>query len=139
MSNRDTADRKKMARDWVNLTLRGLAGVNTDCPEGDMGYFLVNSPIQNPDDAWPVILEVIRICRSDFYSKGNSEIGDKVISVLGAGPLEDVVVHHGDRFIDRIIDSAKSDALFLRALKSVWTDGVPDQVFSRISHVTGTY
>ena len=54
-----------------------------------------------------------------------------VIGSLAAGPLEDLIQYHGNRFIDRIETEARKNALFRHLLGGVWKSE-PPEIWSRI-------
>ena len=77
-----------------------------------------------PDAAWQVIQEIIARDKSD----GN-------LAYVGAGPFEDLLVHHGARFIDRVESCARSDAAFKRMLGVVWKNAIADDVWNRVKAI----
>lgn len=74
----------------------------------------------DPERAWDAILSVARRRPSE-----------KVLGMLAAGPLEDLVDQHGEAFIDRIEKEASSDPEFKRMLQQVWESGSPE-VWARV-------
>lgn len=70
-------------------------------------------------------LEIIRL-----IAKEKPE--DRVIYNLAAGPLEDLLVRHGVRVIDRIERLAHEDASFLFLVSGVWPERMPPTVQPRI-------
>ena len=75
---------------------------------------------EHPEDCWAAILAVL--------SRNPS---DRVLSVLAAGPLEDLIHMHGKRFIDRIETEARRDPAFRALLRGVWKSGIPE-IWARI-------
>ncbi len=65
--------------------------------------------IDDPERAWPIVCEVIR-----------RTTADDILAFVVAGPLEDLLVHHGPAFIDRVEALAAEDAHFKRAVSGVW-------------------
>ena len=45
---------------------------------------------------------------------------DRALCYLGAGPIEDLLRYHGDRFIGLIDDEATANARFRTALRCAW-------------------
>src|SRR6185312_3783949 len=74
-----------------------------------------------PDRAWQFILEVLRRNHSS-----------EILQVLSAGPLEDLLVKHGDAFIDRIEAEAWSNPLFAKLLGGVWRNVMGDHIWHRV-------
>jgi hypothetical protein len=64
---------------------------------------------EDPEAAWTVIRAVLARCDDD-----------RMLAYVAAGDLEDLLVHHGAAFIDRIEQEAASNPRFLRALVGVW-------------------
>jgi hypothetical protein len=54
---------------------------------------------------------------------------------IAAGPLEELLNHHGPRFIDRIEAEAERDPKFLRAVAGVWLRPRHGETWDRIQAV----
>jgi hypothetical protein len=78
----------------------------------------------DPEAAWSVIDQIL-----------GKDSSDVILSNVGAGPLEDLLVAHGARFIDRIEKRAKSDAIFKKLLGTVWKNAMPEDVWLRVKAV----
>jgi hypothetical protein len=74
----------------------------------------------SPEDVWEVILAVLSMRPSD-----------EVISVLAAGPLEDLIESEGDVFIERIETEARKNPAFRQLLGGVWRSGTPE-IWARV-------
>ena len=59
-------------------------------------------------------------------------ISDRVVSVLAAGPLEDLLAKHGPVFIDRVEQLARQDATFNCLLGGVWRNTMSEEVWERV-------
>jgi hypothetical protein len=125
MSNAD-----KLAAAWIALTLT---------PEDDQtdemfdnGFELNNHLFDNPEFAWEVILKIIQ--QSNFYKKNhiNNEKNEIILSNLGAGPLETLLSHHGNDFIERIERLAEGSKSLRFALNNTWKSDITDQIWSRV-------
>ena len=55
-------------------------------------------------------------------------LSDRVVSVLAAGPLEDLLAKHGPMFIDRVEQLASQDEKFNSLLGGVWQNTMSDRV-----------
>ena len=64
---------------------------------------------RDPEGAWDILLELIR--RAD---------GDRALAYIAAGPLENVLVAHGERYFPRVETETGRNAKFRRALVGVW-------------------
>lgn len=59
-------------------------------------------------------------------------LSDRVVSVLAAGPLEDLLAKHGPKFIERVEQLARQDEKFNFLLGGVWQNDMSDEVWNRI-------
>lgn len=73
-----------------------------------------------PEICWQALIEISRL-----------NPPEKVIEITGAGPLEDLIERHGDRFIDRIEAEARESPVFRKMLNSVWESG-SSEIWSRV-------
>jgi hypothetical protein len=78
---------------------------------------------QDAESCWLLILGVINVT-NDEYTLAN----------LAAGPLEHLINHHGDRFIDRIEMEGRANPKFREVLCGVW-DSVPQPLRQRLDDV----
>jgi hypothetical protein len=57
------------------------------------------------------------------------------LAILSAGPLEDLLVYHGDTVIDRVEAAAKANPTFAFLLGGVWRNAISQEVWDRICAV----
>ncbi len=76
---------------------------------------------EEPETAWLAILEILKI-----------DLTDDQISLLAAGPLEDLLVWHGSAFIDRVEEEAKSNVKFNHLLGGIWRREMSSEIWVRI-------
>lgn len=76
--------------------------------------------------AWRVILKILK-----------SDNSDEIISNLAAGPMEDILVHHGDVIISRVEEKIEKDIDFKKMIADVWQSDMPDDVWGRIKASLG--
>jgi hypothetical protein len=77
---------------------------------------------QKPDDAWPLVVEVIR-----------SATDEEVLGYVAADILEDLICEHSQALIDRVEVLAHEDEHFKRALAHVWGwTRIPPEVRTRL-------
>ena len=79
---------------------------------------------EEPEEIWRLILKVLTLNSSS-----------EILAVLSAGPLEDLLVKHGDTMIDRVEKEAKSNPLFATLLGGVWQNSMTDTVWARVQAV----
>lgn len=118
-------DKNKLINAWILLR-----HAEENSPEYNDNFWAFNSlsdiSIKEPELCWELI-EKIR-------KKDGSDV---VLSNLAAGPLEDLLVKHGNQFIDLIEKDAKKDMQFRKLLGAVWKNDIDDDVWTRIKRVAG--
>lgn len=78
----------------------------------------------DPEAAWSVIEKMLE-----------RDTSDVILSNVGAGPLENLLVAHGASFIDRIEKRAESDMTFKKVLGTVWKNAMSEDVWQRVKAV----
>ncbi|WP_353226572.1 DUF6869 domain-containing protein [Novosphingobium sp.] len=91
---------------------------------------------EQPEFAWAVIKHVI-----SQYSTGDLLIdyrteAQMVIGLVAAGPIEDLLQHHGPEFIDRIETEARSDLRVRWALRGMYQT-TTDEIWDRVQAASG--
>jgi hypothetical protein len=118
-----TADRKRIS-DWATAYI--CAQSDPDLLKGEHPLWWAVEQLMLPtegeqaEDCWRVILDVL-----------SREPPEKVLAILAAGPLEDLIHYHGPLFIDRIEREARMDPAFRDLLRGVW-EGGPPEVWARV-------
>ncbi|MCU7904827.1 MAG: hypothetical protein KZQ76_03050 [Candidatus Thiodiazotropha sp. (ex Epidulcina cf. delphinae)] len=87
---------------------------------------MIDLVIDHPERVWELILEILRIDDSE-----------EIIKAVGAGPLEDLMVHHGDHFIDKIEHEAANSKSLIIAMQNVWLDSDDTAFCSRFYDIAG--
>lgn len=84
---------------------------------------LFNMAHDEPDKLLLIIQEILNIDSSK-----------KTLGAIGAGALEDLLVHHGDDYIDKIIEISDFDANFKAAFQFTYIDkdDVSDGVYKKV-------
>jgi hypothetical protein len=80
----------------------------------------------SPEVAWPAILEILK--------RG---VTDEHLSLLAAGPLEDLLASHGAQFIERVEQEAACSPSFNRLLGGVWQNQMSQDIWSRVQKARG--
>lgn len=65
------------------------------------------------------------------------ELTEEQISLLAAGPVEDLLALHGVQFIDRIEAEARRSLAFALLLGGVWQRDIPLEIWQRVEAVRG--
>jgi hypothetical protein len=74
-----------------------------------------------PDASWSVIEELMKLADSDGR-----------LAIIGAGPVEDLLVHFPKEVIARIEARARADSSFRRMLSAVWPNSIPPAIYARV-------
>lgn len=82
--------------------------------------FMDLNDLESAEEAWRAILQVVA-----------RQPPERVVGMLAAGPLEDLIQCWGPQFIERIEQAAWRSADFRALLGGVWESGVPE-VWARI-------
>lgn len=68
----------------------------------------------------------------------NLDAAQSQIEVFAAGPVEDLLVHHGEAVIQKVVDLASRDDNFARALGGVWKRDMADKVWELVLRYRNT-
>lgn len=79
---------------------------------------------KEPEKLWQFVLTA--------YKRNFS---DRVLSVLAAGPLEDLLARHGADYIEQVERLAETDEKFNLLLGGVWRNSITDEVWNRVQAV----
>jgi len=74
-----------------------------------------------PQKAWEFILKILE-----------ADSSETILSNLAAGPLEDLLSEHGEKFIDEVELKARQNPKFTKLIMGVWQGSMSAQVWSRI-------
>ena len=114
-----------ISNEWLEAWSKGEpAPVGAEVGECLLDWEL---PREEPELCLEVILNIL--------SKLGGNPGDKRFSVLAAGPLEDLLAHHGSKVIDAIENYAKANPDFSLLLGGVWRSSIDASVWERVQHV----
>jgi len=100
---RDPGDRDLLASEWLSYA---ESGEEIRSWAYDALYDLID---EEPALAWTIILKLVHSAPSDV-----------AFDLAAAGPLEDLIVQHGQELIDLIEHQVQGDEVLSRALLKVW-------------------
>jgi hypothetical protein len=83
-------------------------------------------PDADPEAVW---LAVLRIVQHD--------LSEDQISILAAGPVEDLLAWHGEQYIDRIEAEAHRNPAFAHILDGTWRHDIPQAIWQRVEAARG--
>jgi hypothetical protein len=78
----------------------------------------------DPETLWLLILAI--------HGKDQSA---RIQEVLSAGPVEDLLTKHGDKFIERVEARARQDSTFAKLLGGVWKNRMSEDNWIRVQAV----
>jgi len=82
-------------------------------------------PRERPEEYLDIILIVL--------DKIRNEENDRLLGLLAAGPLEDLLHENGKQVVDRVEKYARIDPLFRKLLNGVWVTDVEENVKVQLS------
>ncbi|MDZ4098160.1 MAG: hypothetical protein U1E13_05600 [Methylophilaceae bacterium] len=82
-------------------------------------------PRENPSLCLEAILEILEVIPADTSNHH--------FQVLAAGPLEDLLVEHGETLVERIEKLARQHPDFRLLLNGVWDSGIKPEVVKQLS------
>jgi len=114
---------KDSFENWVDAYI-SIESTENHVSENHSGFWAVekfmNDVHSEPENCWEAILEILK-----------RKPSDRVIGLLSAGPLEDLIEYHGGKFIDRIELEARRNPDFRHLLGGVWESSTPE-IWKRI-------
>jgi hypothetical protein len=114
-------ERKQWATAYIEAQLLPQGEVGADHPLWwAIERTQLPETLERAEEVWEFLLEALSLSPPD-----------KVIGMLGAGPMEDLLDDWGPEFIDRIEAEAARSAAFRKMLGRVWESG-PPAVWARV-------
>ncbi|HEX9810574.1 MAG TPA: hypothetical protein VGA88_00590 [Burkholderiales bacterium] len=118
-------ERVRLAKTWIYAQQLGVGTLGYDRHSWAVDE-LVDLAFHQPDTLWELILRILEIDRSD-----------KTIAAIGAGPLEDLMVQHGEAFIGKVERLAAISPVFKAAMQNVWIEAGDTPVFNKFFAIAG--
>jgi hypothetical protein len=91
--------------------------------------------------AWEAVNDLVKTspdtCWALVHAIRAADGSDKILSNLAAGPVEDLLVYHGHRYIDDVERLSRTDPQFRKLLGGVWKNDIADDVWARILRIAG--
>jgi hypothetical protein len=115
--------REDVVRAWIlmNLSKEG----QPDYEDNFWAFSFVNDLTSDyPDEAFIVIRAILAL-----------DASNRVLQVLAAGPVEDLLVKHGPDLIGKVEVEAHRDPAFRKLLGGVWKSGIDSEVWRRVEGV----
>lgn len=83
-------------------------------------------PFADPEAVWQAVLRSIQ-----------RKLTEEQISLLAAGPIEDLLARYGAQFIERIEAEAQRSPAFAHVLGGVWRRDIPQEIWQRVEAARG--
>jgi hypothetical protein len=95
----------------------------------DDNYFWAFEKLDNlckntPELAWEIILGILE-----------ADSSESILENLSAGPLEDLLVYHGESVIEFVEVQAEKDPVFRKLLGGVWENAISADVWDRVQRL----
>lgn len=123
----NSTEKEELVNTWIRLQKLG-AKVGYKSSKTDAlfwSYEKIDDLIdKDPQTAWDVILTILKTDQSPI-----------IMADLSAGPLEDLLVRHGEQFIDTIEAEVKKNEKFAKLLGGVWKNKMKDEIWNRVQAV----
>lgn len=129
MRNRNLPDPEPLPehRALAEAWLRYNAGKsNEKNPEAWAGDRMIDLLFRDPEAAWQVINLIWR-----------QATDDRTLADLAAGPVESLLAHHGEAFIDRLYLLARREPVFRKMLGAVWRNSMSEPVWQKLKSIAG--
>lgn len=125
-------DAELIVSDWIAYIRLGADAPDEVQADGASMYDL---SWDDPELTWEVIQRIVqRYPEEELYTPLRTE-AQAVVGRVAAGPLEDLLGIHGERFIDRIEAAALADRRFAWALAGMYQFTMTDDVWDRVQDI----
>jgi hypothetical protein len=109
-------DVEALARDWAE---------DLECKdEGVQGAVVMMNFTAPPHIQWKFILEAVALAQTK-----------EQLGALAAGPMEHLLGHHGDDYVEKFEQRAAADSKFARAVTGMWQYMISNENWRRIEAV----
>jgi hypothetical protein len=85
------------------------------------GELMLDAVEEAPETVWPAVLKILE-----------HELTDEQIALLAAGPMEDLLAHHGAQFIERVEAEAQRNPRLNHLLGGVWKSSMTEDIWERV-------
>lgn len=121
----DKEEREKLLQSWIKCQDATQNSQEYEAEFWAADYFM-ELEFNDPELLWSLICELYK-----------RDLSDKVWGSLAAGPMESLLGHKGELFIDRIEEEAKCSPKFKDLLGGVWQNLMSDKIWERVKAAAG--
>jgi len=122
---RQSQERDRLVKTWIFAQRLGAGALGYERHSWAVDE-LVDLAFHQPNTLWELILRILEIDRSE-----------KVVEAIGAGPLEDLMVQHGEAFIERVAQLAAVSPTFKATMRHTWIEQGDTPVFKKFYAIAG--
>ena len=115
----------RLAKTWIFAQKIGVGNLGYERHRWAVDH-AIDLAFHEPNKLWQLILRILEIDKSDA-----------ILSAVGGGPLEDLVVQHGEALIDRIEQQAAKSPALKSAMHSTWLEEGDTPVCNRFLAIAG--
>lgn len=118
-------ERDRLAKTWIYAQKLGVGTFGYDRHSWAVDQ-LVDLAFHQPNHLWDLILRILEV-----------DCSEKIVKAIGEGPLEDLMVQHGEAFIDKVEQLAAKSPAFKAAMQNVWIEAGDTPVFKKFFAIAG--
>lgn len=100
---------------------------------------LLAAYVARDEDAFDVVYDMTRdepeLCWRFLELARASDLSDRDLAYISAGPFEDMMGHHGAAFIDRVETAARQDIKMRYLIGTVWQGGMAPVVWDGLERL----
>ena len=122
---RISQERERLAKTWIYAQQLGVGTFGYDRHSWAVDV-VIDLAFHQPNNLWELMLRIMEIDSSE-----------KIVKAIGAGPLEDLMVQHGEALIDKVEHLATKSAAFKAAMQNVWIEDSDTPVFKKFFTIAG--
>jgi hypothetical protein len=123
----DKSELNVIAKSWISLHHS-----KTNSKEYDENFWSFEKMSdycrKNPEYAWKIIIEIYE-----------NNPGEKIISNVAAGPLEDLLVNNGNFVLKWVNQYCLNNADFVNVLKMVWRNEISEDIWNELDGLIKKY
>tara|TARA_B100000780_G_C21082555_1_gene436025 strand:+ start:910 stop:1296 length:387 start_codon:yes stop_codon:yes gene_type:complete len=104
-------DTEKIVKDYIDYTKSDKLKPEDKALFRNSVYLFHDLYINDPEKAWELIVAIIDATDDEW-----------VLTSVGCGELESLLVRHFDQFIDRVVKNSRKNKKFAFVMSCVWPD-----------------
>lgn len=115
-------------QDWQDFAAAWIAELGGASSDEDLGQRVVLMNFTaSPDQQWKFVVAAVNSARTEDH-----------LATIAAGPLEHLLIKHGDEYISLVEMESQNSKAFANAVASVWRNSMNNDVWSRLQAIQAT-